>query len=601
MSPAAISLVVLAAVVVLFVWNRLPVEVVAIGSAVVLYFTGVITLPETLAGFGDATIVLIAALFVVSEGLEVTGVTTWVGQVLLQGAGDSSRRLAVLTMLLAAVLTSVINLNGAVAALLPMVIVVAVRKGIAPSKLMMPLAFAGSAGSLVFLTGSPVNVIISENAEDAGVGAFGFAEFAIVGIPLVAGTIALIAFLGNRLLPERTSHSLPPDLSTHAATLTREYALDRVTHLRLKPGSAMVGTARGSWGWIDHPGLTIVTVTDPSTSRPVSSGTHLAHDRLTVIGDRDVATRFAEEHGLEVEAELGHADVAKRLIDRGNGAVEVMISPRSRLIGEPVRPGLVVDGRVVVLAVQRQGKDRGGKSTMLQAGDLLLLEGPWDELDAGIKRDGFLVVNDPDLVRRQAVPLGKHSARAIVILAAMVVAMATGVMAPVMAALLAAGAMIVLRVLSIEQAYRRISWTTVLLVAGMIPLSTAIRTSGAGEQIAQLMVAAVGGWGPTVFLIALFLLTVVFGQLISNTATALVVIPIAVSAAAQLDISARPVLMCVCIASAASFLTPVATPANMMVMGPAGYRFGDYWKLGLPMIGLFAVIAVGYVPLIWNF
>lgn len=210
MSPAAISLLVLGGVVALFVWNRLPVEIVAIGSAVVLYFTGVITLPETLAGFGDATIVLIAALFVVSEGLEATGVTTWVGQVLLKGAGESSRRLVVPTMLLAAALTAVINLNGAVAALLPTVIVIAVRKGISPSKLLMPLAFAGSAGSLLLLTGSPVNVIISESAEAAGVGAFGFAEFAIVGIPLVVGTIILIAVFGHRLLPERVSDLLPP-------------------------------------------------------------------------------------------------------------------------------------------------------------------------------------------------------------------------------------------------------------------------------------------------------------------------------------------------------------------------------------------------------
>lgn len=601
MTPAAISLLVLGGVVAAFVWNRLPVEVVAIGSAMVLYFTGVITLPEMLAGFGDATIVLIAALFVVSEGLEATGVTTWVGQVLLKGAGESSRRLVVLTMLLAAALTAVINLNGAVAALLPMVIVIAVRKGIAPSKLLMPLAFAGSAGSLLLLTGSPVNVIISDSAEAAGVGAFGFAEFAIVGIPLVVGTIALIAVFGHRLLPERVSDLLPPDLSGHAATLTRQYALDRVTHLRLRPDSPLVGTARGARELIDHPGITIVTVSDPDTSNPVSSGDYRAHDRLTVVGVRDIASRFADDYGLDVEAVLEDTDVAERLIDRGNGAVEVMISPRSRLVGEPVRPGRVVDGRVVVLAVQRQGEDRGGESTVLRAGDLLLIEGPWDELAAGIKRDGFLVVNDPDLVKRQAVPLGKRSARAIVILTVMIALMATGVMAPVMAALLAAGAMIVLRVLTIEQAYRRISWTTVLLVAGMIPLSTAIRTSGAGEQVAELMVTAVGGSGPTIFLAALFALTVVFGQLISNTATALVVIPIAVSAAAQLDISAQPVLMCVCVASAASFLTPVATPANMMVMDPAGYHFGDYWKLGLPMIGLFFLVAVGLVPLIWSF
>jgi di/tricarboxylate transporter len=154
---------------------------------------------------------------------------------------------------------------------------------------------------------------------------------------------------------------------------------------------------------------------------------------------------------------------------------------------------------------------------------------------------------------------------------------------------------------SVQQAYRGISWTTVLLVAGLIPLSTAITDSGAAQKIADVLVDAVGDAGPTALLVALFIVTVVFGQLISNTATALVMIPVAVSAAAQLDVSARPVLMSVCVAASASFLTPVATPANMMVMGPGGYRFGDYWKLGLPMIVVFFAVAVGLVPLIWQF
>ncbi|CAM3165462.1 SLC13 family permease [Prescottella defluvii] len=601
MSHAAISLLVLGAVVVLFVWNRLPVEVVAIGSAIVLYLTGVITMPDMLAGFGDPTIVLIAALFVVSEGLEATGVTTWVGQVLMAGAGDSARRLLVLTMVLVAALTAVINLNGAVAALLPMVVVIAVRRGIAPSKLLMPLAFAGSAGSLLLLTGSPVNVIISDSAEDAGVGAFGFAEFAIVGVPLVVGTLLVITLFGHRLLPDRTSAILPPDLSGYAATLTRQYALGRVLHAHITVDSPLVGTSRGAWDLSGYDGINIVTVTDAATTGPVSDGTHRVGDRLTIVGDRETASRFAGEHLLDVAAELDHADVAKRLIDRGNGAVEVVIPPRSQLVGEPVHAGQVVEGRIVVLAVHRQGRDQGATTTVLRAGDVILLEGPWDELEVGIARDGFLVVNDPDLVRRQTVPLGKHSVRAMAILGVMIAALATGVVAPVLAALLAAGAMIVSRVLTVEQSYRRISWTTVLLVAGMIPLSTAIRTSGAGEMVAELLVAAVGDAGPTMLLVALFALTVVFGQLISNTATALVVIPIAVSAAAQLGVSAAPVLMSVCVASAAAFLTPVATPANMMVMAPAGYRFGDYWKLGIVMIGLFFVVSVGLVPLVWNF
>ena len=170
-----------------------------------------------------------------------------------------------------------------------------------------------------------------------------------------------------------------------------------------------------------------------------------------------------------------------------------------------------------------------------------------------------------------------------------------------MAALLAAGAIVLSGVLTMRQAYQSISWTTVILVGAMIPLSTAIQQTGAADDIAKALVDVVGGAGPYVLLLGLFILTAVFGQLISNMATALVVIPIAVTAAADLGVSSRPVLMSLTVAAAASFLTPVATPANLMVMGPAGYRFGDYWKLGLAMLLLFMVVAVFLVPVFWPF
>ena len=254
-----------------------------------------------------------------------------------------------------------------------------------------------------------------------------------------------------------------------------------------------------------------------------------------------------------------------------------------------------------MLAVTRHGVDLGGGPSRIEPGDTLLLEGPWAALDAAARGHDMLVVNAPELVRRQTVALGRGSTPAIVILLAMVVLLATGAVAPVVAALLAAGAMIALRIVSVQQAYRGISWTTVLLVAGMIPMATAVTKSGAGELVAEQIVEVVGDAGPTVLLVALFVITVIFGQLISSTATALVMIPVATSAADQLAVSARPVLMSLCVAAAVAFLTPVSTPANMMVMGPAGYRFGDYWKLGLPLVVLFGVVAVVLVPLVWRF
>jgi len=188
-----------------------------------------------------------------------------------------------------------------------------------------------------------------------------------------------------------------------------------------------------------------------------------------------------------------------------------------------------------------------------------------------------------------------------VILTAMVVLLATGAVPPAAAALLAAGALILARVVSVDEAYRAISWTTVVLVGAMIPLSTAMQVTGAANQLADGLVSLVGDHGSYALLVGIFLLTAVLGQLISNTATALIVTPIAVSAAIQLDISPRPLLMTVAVAAGASFLTPVATPVNLMVMGPAGYRFSDYWKLGLPLLLLFLAVSVAVIPLVWPF
>jgi di/tricarboxylate transporter len=528
MSDIALVYVILAAAVVLFVSGRVPVGVVAIGVALALWATGVLSLTAALSGFGDPTVLFIASLFVVSEGLDATGVTAWAGGLLVERGGTARSRLVLLTMLLVAALTAVISVNGAVAALLPVVVVIAVRTGRAPSQLLLPLVFGAHAGSMLTLTGTPVNVIVSNYAAELTGSGFGFFEFALAGIPLLIGTIAVTLALGSRVIPDRLPKTMPADLSRHAETLAEQYGLD-----------------------------------------------------------------------AEVPA---HVDVAASLLGRDTGIAEVLVPPRSPLIGQAVFPGMVTTtGELVVLAVQRHGEDSGPGEIRLLAGDAVLLHGPWEAIEehAGDRR--VLVVDHPELVRRQAVPLGRGAGRALVILGLMVVALATGIVPSVVAGLVAAGALVVTRVLTSEAAYRGISWTTVVLVAGMIPLSTAMTQTGAADLIADALVAAVGGLGPYALLAGLFVVTAVFGQLISNMATALIVIPIALAAAAELGVDVRPVLMSVTIAASAAYLTPVATPVNLMVMGPAGYRFGDYWRLGLPLLGVTFLVAVFLVPVIWPF
>ncbi len=234
-------------------------------------------------------------------------------------------------------------------------------------------------------------------------------------------------------------------------------------------------------------------------------------------------------------------------------------------------------------------------------GDTLLLEGTWGALDEHLGDPDVLVVDSPDSVRRQVIPLGQGAKRTLVVVGGLIVLLASGAVPAAVAGVLAAGAMVVLGVVRSERAHRSIDWNTVILLGGLIPLSTAIQSTGAAADIAGGLVDTVGSAGPYAFLIGLFVITTLFSQMISNTATALIMIPIALSAAAELDISARPVLMSLAVTCAAAFITPIATPANLMVQRPGGYEFGDYWKLGLPMLALFFVVAVLLVPAIWSF
>jgi Na+/H+ antiporter NhaD/arsenite permease-like protein len=300
MSDSTITFVILGAVVVLFVWDHLPVEIVAVGAALTLYATGVLDLSQAIAGFGDQTVIFIATLFVVSAALDSTGVTVWAGQRLIDAAGESRSRLLVLMMLLVAALTALISVNVSVAALMPMVVMLAVRLRRPTSQLLLPLAFGAHAGSMLTLTGTPVNVIVNASAKNSGVEPFGFFEFALVGIPLLAGTIAIVVLFGERLLPHRNGDAIPPDLSAHARTLAAEYRLE----------------------------------TDPST-----------------------------------------------LVTRSEGIAEVIVSPRSDLVGATVYPGMVTDsGDFIVLAVQRRG-EKLDEAAKLAIGDALLLRGTWGALE----------------------------------------------------------------------------------------------------------------------------------------------------------------------------------------------------------------------------
>jgi di/tricarboxylate transporter len=512
------TVVVLIVAVVVFIINRVPPPIVALGVALALYITGAVTFEEAIAGFGDPVVVYLAALFVVSEALEATGVTAWAGAQLIRRAGARRTTVLAALMLLVAALTALISVNGAVAALIPVGVMLAGRIGQPPAQILMPLAFAAHAGSMLTLLGTPVNLMMSDLSVEAESRPFGFFEFALVGIPLLAGTMAIVLLFGPRLLPIRSPENAPTDLSEHARTL-------------------------------------------------------------------------AEHHGLEDSVTA---------ITYSDGVTEIVIPPRSEFEGDLVYPGMLTEsGNLVVVAVQRGGENLDRAT--LRAGDVVVLRGEWEALENRVAHAGVVAVDAPSRLRRHSVHLGPRSYAAVAVLAAMCVFLALNVAPAAIISLTAAGVMVLLRTVSVAQAQRAISLPTLLIVAGMVPLSTAIQTSGVAALISDTLLATLGAASPLFLQLGIVLVVVILGQFLSNLATVLIVAPIALTVATTADISPLPLFMGITVAGAASFITPVATAGNLMVQEPGAYRFGDYWKLGLPILALFVVVATLLVPVIWPF
>ncbi|UJR85513.1 SLC13 family permease [Sandaracinus amylolyticus] len=602
MDDATLSLLVLAGVVVLFVSNRVPAPLVSVVTMIALFALGLVDVEGAFAGFGDPVVPFLASLFVISEALDATGVTAWTSGRVLAVVGASPRRMVVATMLVAALLAALISANGAVAALLPMIVAIAVRTGRPPSTFAMPLAFAATTGSLLVLAGTPVNVLVSDAAAERAGERFGFFEFGLIGVPLLASAVLVVVLLGPKLLPARRPPDHARDLGQHARTLIEQYGLEGgLYRLRLRPRSPFVGVRRGEIDLSEHGGVSLVGVQSGKLVDPPLDHVLAAGDVLVVRGPADAISRLVLRASLSVAAVHRTGEDGDALFSRELGVVEVVIPPRSPLEGLKVLPGALTPDGLLVLAVQRQGRDRGAQATMLTVGDAVLVEGTWEALRRTSQDHEVLVVDAPDLVLRQTVPMGPGARRTIGVLLAMVLVLALDLTPAPIAGVVAACALVLLRVVRLEQAYRAVSWSAVLLVAGLIPLSAVLRDTGAADSMARVLLDAAGDLGPRATLAAVFVLVVALGQVLGAIATALITIPVALSAAQAMSVSPRPFLMAVTVACATTFLTPISSTANLMVTAPGAYRFGDFWRLGLVLTITFVVLAVLLIPVLWPF
>jgi len=595
---------VLATAVVLFASDRLRPDIVALLVIVALTLGGILPVSEAVAGFGDSIVILIAALFVVGEGLVRTGVANQVGAWLARVAGASETRLLVLLMLAVAGLGAFMSSTGVVAIFIPVVLGIANRLGIGPGRLMMPLAFAALLSGMLTLIATPPNLMVNDALLAAGLRPFGFFDITPIGLLALGLGILYMWFIGSRLLP-----ASPPPTGTVGRRqtlleLAESYDLIGLLHrLQVAPDSLLAGQTVAEARLRTRYGVTIVGIgrqerfTETVSSALANTELHPA-DVLYVIGP---ATAIETLSAAERLNGLPIVEGQERSLVQELGMVEVMLPPDSELIGQSLRQAAFRSRHgLSILGIRRGGRPLSGSLARekLAFGDILLVAGAWKRI-ALLQGDpkAFLVLTLPAELSEVA-PAYRQAPFALAILLAMVALMTFGLVPNAVAVLLAALAMGLFRCLRMEDAYRSINWPSLVVIAGMLPLAKALEKTGGITLMADGLVAGLGGFGPLALLAGTFLLAALIGLFISNTATAVLMAPVAIAVAQKIGVSPYPFAMTVAVAASAAFATPVSSPANTLVLAPGGYRFNDFVRVGLPLILLVMAITVLVVPVL---
>lgn len=592
----------------LFVWGRPPADVVGLFVVAALITTGVLSPVEALAGFGSPVVILIAGVFVVSAGLVNTGVTARLGHVIVALGGSSETRLITLIMLLAAGIGSVLNSSAIVAMLIPVVLSISARTGLNRKRLLMPLCVAVMISGMMTLIASSPNVIVENTLRERGVEPlFSFFSFTPFGLAALALGVVFMLVVGRNLLSSRRTEPGREE-SPGAADLIAAYGLsDRWHRLEVRVGSPLVGRSavavRDSLGRHDDVELLGIERKDHQRSR------FLPVDPESVIEAGDILFTLIDDHRIPDVAAALSCSLAgslppgqRQAMLQDIGIAEVMLAPESKSIGASVADlDLPSTFNVTALALRHRGRSvhRDLGEQKLDFGDTVLVGGNWNDIHRlSDDRRNFFMLNLPSEYEDRLQAPGRARV-AIAILVLMVAAMALQLLPNVAVALIAALAMMATGCVPFDSIYRVISWRTLVVIAGMLPLATALTKTGATEMMARALVRTLGSLGPILMLATVFAVTALACLFISNAATAVLIAPIAVEAAQALQVSPQAFGMTVAIACSAAFVTPVSSPTNMLVMEPGGYRFSDYAKVGLPMLILTMIATVALAKFIY--
>ena len=600
---------ILAIAVILFVTDKVRLDLVAIGVMLALGLSGILTPAETVAGFGTPVVLLIAGLFIVGEGLAQTGVSYAVGDKIVRIAGQEEPKLIVLLMLAVASLASVMSVTGSGAIFIPVAIRLATRAGISPSKLLMPLAYGALIGGMLTLIGTPPNLVANAQLEKAGLEPFNFFVFTPIGLIILAIAIVHMLIYGRRLLPDIKGKPKPAQDRRSLNDLIEAYGIkDHIVRLEVPEGSPMIAETVVSAKLRRKIGLTLFGLErkNGSRSKPSVMAANpdipfAAGDILYGVVDEPIEDAVFSDNGLKILPldEAGHHISAREL-----GMADLIVTPRSKLVGRTISgAGFRTKHSLSVVGAMRKGAVLHGNfgNTMLEFGDQLLVVGEWEFIRRlRAYREDFLLLSFPEEIKNY-LPRRKLAPVAIGILAVMLVLIIFRIVPSVTAVLLAATAMVMTSCVAPNKVYSAINWRSLVLIAGMIPMATALQKTGGLSLIVDEMVALNGTSSPYLMLVSFFLLTSVFSQFTSNTATAVLLAPVAFEVASIMGVHPEPLLMSVAIGASTAFSTPVASPINTLVMGPGNYRFRDFAAIGVPLQLIALVISTIAIPIFLPF
>ncbi len=583
---------VLALTLALFVWGRWRYDLIAMLALLTLLATGVLPFDQAFVGFAHPAVITVAAVLVISRALQNAGLVDLVVRVLTPLKGRATAQLVTQTAIVA-VLSAFMNNVGALALMLPVALRQAYRDGYAPAVALMPLAFGSILGGLVTLIGTPPNLIVSSyRARELGEGYAMFA-FAPVGGAVALVGVAFVTLVGWRLLP-KDRRGVPEGEGVFDMS-------DYVTEVRVGDQSKLVGKQLAEIeALVEDEDVLVVGVVRDETRRlaPWTIETVRANDVLVIEAQTDAIKALLDASDLELE----EAKAISR-DDLGNDEVtvkELIVPPRSSLEGQtPTSLRLRSRYRVNLLAVARHGHriERRLADVHFQTGDVLLLQGPGEQVGEVLRDFGLLPLAQRDV----GVARPRRLVLATSFLAVAVVLVMSG-LTPAHVAFAGAAVLLTLfGVLQRDEPYRAIDWPVIVLLAALIPVGTALEVTGGTALMGDWVLALTGDRGPLWVLVTLLVVTMLLSDVINNNATAVLMAPLAIDLAQRLEVSLDPLLMAVAIGASCAFLTPIGHQSNTLVLKPGGYRFGDYWRLGLPLEVLIVLVSVPLILTVWPF